>query len=208
MDIKLNLQELKENHSDLIDVLIQKIRSSNTRDKDVSDSDFEWSYSYGIKIQGGSFADMLSSIGKKEEPKSLEENLNEKLSSVIGLSLSVTSGRTKRYIALGNDVKDYPKLFVNKFTQIYMKGVEDLNKENERLSKLTPEEKERETQEHIKELNDMGGFIALNVGPDGVQKIKSLEIEYDLDAILDKIGRVGVDGLTAGEKRFLEQSSK
>ena len=34
MDIKINFQELKENHSDLIDLLVEKIRSSNSREKD------------------------------------------------------------------------------------------------------------------------------------------------------------------------------
>ena len=208
MDIKINFQELKENHSDLIDLLVEKIRSSNSREKDKTPSEFEWYYSYGVKIQGLSLGEMMNEIGKPKKQKSNEEILDEKLNSVFGLSLTVAAGRTKRYISLGNDSKSYPKLFVDKFTEIYMKSVDDFNKEQDRLSKLTPEEKEREIQEHINELTDMGGFVGFNLGPNGVNKINPKEIEYDMDEVLDKIGRVGMDGLTAGEKKFLEQNSK
>ena len=52
-----------------------------------------------------------------------------------------------------------------------------------------------------------GGFVGFNVGPNGVSQIKPQKIEYNLDDILDKIGRVGMDGLTAGEKEFLKNES-
>jgi hypothetical protein len=212
MDIKISYQELKANHPDLIDTLVGKIRSANSKDKDRPESEFEWSYSYGMTVKGMNFGDMINKIRNKEDlfeaPKSNQEVFNEKLKSVFGLSLSISSGRTKRYIALGSDVNLYPKLFIDKFTETYMKGIDDIKKEEERLSKLTPEEKDRETQEHINELSNMGGFIGLNMGPGGIKPILPKEINYDLDDILDKIGRVGMDGLTTGEKKFLEQNSK
>jgi hypothetical protein len=210
MDIKINYEELRVNHPELIRTLVEKIRSANSKDKDRPESEFEWSYSYGVTVRGMSFGDMINQIrNRNEEPeneKSNQEIINEKLGSVFGLSLSVSSGRIKRYIAL--DDKNKPKLFIQKFSEIYMKGVEDMQKENDRISKLTPEERERETQEHINELSGMGGFVGLNIGPGGIKPILPKEIDYDLDDILDKIGRVGMDGLTAGEKKFLEDNSK
>jgi len=120
------------------------------------------------------------------------------------VSLTISSGRTKRYIALS----EKPRLFVDKFSEIYIESIKEIKKEEERLSKLTPDEKDREIQESINELSEMGGFLALNVGNNGVKQILPQEIDYDVDDILDKIGRVGVDGLTEGERKFLKQHSK
>ena len=207
MDIKLTYEEVKSNHSDLIEVLVGKIRSSKEKSKNKSEKDYEWSYSYGVAVRGMSFGEMINDLqkGKKEEQeKSANETINEKLNAVIGLSLTISAGRTKRYIALN----DRPKLFVSKFSDIYMKGIEDMEKEKERISKLTPEEKDREMQENINELSGMGGFIGMNVGTNGITPILPKEIDYNVDDILDKISRVGVEGLTVGEKKFLEKNSK
>lgn len=207
MEMKLSYEEMKANHPDLISVLIGKIRLSNSKDKNKKEQDYDWSYSYGVAANGISFGEIINQIQNKnidtEEEKSSQEIINTKLKSVIGLSLTIAVGRTKRYIALS----DKPKLFINKFLHAYLKSVKDLKAEEDRISKLTPEEKNRETQEHINELSNMGGFIALNVSRDGVTQVLPQEIEYNVDDVLDKISRVGVDGLTEGEKKFLKQNS-
>lgn len=205
MEIKLKYEEARAQHPDLVDVLVGKINASNSKDKNKPGKDYDWSYTYGVVVKGMSFGEMMSQVGRKniepEEQKTNNEIINNKLSSVMGLSLTISAGRTKRYVALS----DQPKLFIDKFSAIYAKDIEEQQKETDRISKLTPEEKNRETQEHINELSGMGGFIGLNVGPNGVTQIMPTEIEYDTDEILDKIGRVGYEGLTAGEKKFLEQ---
>ena len=206
MEIKLSYQEMKTNHPDLISVLVEKIRSSNSKDKNKSEKDYDFYYSYGVAIKGHSFGDMmieLREINKEKEPeKSFDKIMEEKLNSVIGLSLTISAGRTKRYIALN----DKPKLFVDKFSELYLKSAEEEKREDERIAKLTPEERNRETQEIINELSGMGGFIGLNVGNNGVTQIMPKEIDYNVDDILDKISRVGVVGLTDGEKKFLAEN--
>jgi hypothetical protein len=202
----LSYSEVKSSHPELISILVGKIRSSNSKDKNKSEKDYEWSYSYGVAVKGMSFDEMISEmhIGKKKEvepEKSFSEMINSKLNSVIGLSLTISAGRTKRYVAL----TDKPKLFVEKFSAVYQKGIEDMENEQARISKLTPDEREREVQEHINELSDMGGFVGMNISSDGITQITPKEIDYNVDDILDKISRVGVEGLTAGEKKFLEQ---
>src|SRR3972149_3504357 len=188
MEIKLSYEEVKTNHSDLIGVLVGKMQTSKLKDKSKSEREYDFYYSYGVAVRGMNFGEMV----------------NEKLNSVIGLSLTISSGRTKRYIALS----EKPRLFVDKFSEIYIESIKEIKKEEERLSKLTPDEKDREIQESINELSEMGGFLALNVGNNGVKQILPQEIDYDVDDILDKIGRVGVDGLTDGERKFLKQHSK
>lgn len=210
MDIKINFEELKNNHPDLIKVLVEKMRSTNSKGKDKPEQEFEFYYSFGVAVKGISFDEMIGQLKGKhtdietEKGKSTFEIINEKLKSIIGLSLVISDGRTKRYVALS----DKPKLFIEKFEEIHMKEIKDSQKEQERLSNLTQEEKDREIQEHINDLTDMGGFVGFNVGEKGITRITTEEIDYDVDDILDKIGRVGYDGLTSGEKKFLEENSK
>nr|QBM02801.1 hypothetical protein [uncultured archaeon] len=208
MEIKLSYEEVKTNHSDLIGVLVGKMQTSKLKDKSKSEREYDFYYSYGVAVRGMNFGEMVNQIHnrdfKTEQEKSSSEIINEKLNSVIGLSLTISSGRTKRYIALS----EKPRLFVDKFSEIYIESIKEIKKEEERLSKLTPDEKDREIQESINELSEMGGFLALNVGNNGVKQILPQEIDYDVDDILDKIGRVGVDGLTEGERKFLKQHSK
>ena len=205
MEIKLSYEEMKANHPDLVSVLVGKIRSSNSKDKNKADKDYEFYYSYGVAVHGMSFGDMINQIHNQnhevKEDKSFQEIISTKLNSVIGLSLTISAGRTKRYIALS----DKPRLFVDKFSKIYLKSIEDLKKEEDRISKLTPEEQDRETQEHINELSKMGGFIGLNVSEDGVKPILPQQIDYNVDDILDKISRVGVNGLTKEKENFLNK---
>ena len=209
MEIKITYQELKDNHPDLVDTLVTKIRSTNSKEKDKPEKDYEWFYSYGVVVRGMSFGDMLNQLPEKKEENGIDESMAKKLKAVMGLSVVVAAGRTKRYVALNyDDIDKMPKLFIEKLSEMHKKNIEEDKKEQERFNKLTPEEQNRETQETINELNGMGGFIGLNVNAGEISRIESKEIDYDVDAILDKISRVGFDGLTAGEKKFLEENSK
>lgn len=209
MEIKITYQELKANHPDLVETLVNKIRSTNSKEKDKPEKDYEWFYSYGVVVRGMSFGEMLNQLPEKKEENGIDESIAKKLKSVMGLSVVVAAGRTKRYVALNyDDIDKMPKLFIDKFSEMHKKNIEEDKKEQERFNKLTPEEQNRETQETINELNSMGGFIGLNVNAGEISRIESKEIEYDVDDILDKISRVTYDGLTAGEKKFLEENSK
>lgn len=208
MEIRISFEEVKANHPELVELMIEKVRNAKSKDKEKSLTEYEWAYSYGVSVRGMSFDQMLGeAFGPKKErkSKSTQEILAEQLESVIGLSLVVSVGKLKRY----HIFPDKPRLFVQKYSEFAIKGLEERNKEQDRLSKLTPEEKEREIQENINELTEMGegSFMGFNVGPNGVNQIKPQKIEYTLDDILDKIGRVGMDGLTAGEKEFLNNES-
>lgn len=207
MEIKITYEEALTNHRDVVNILIGKIQASKAKNKTSPAKDWEWYYSYGVTVKGQSFGEMIHDVlnrqNDKEEEKSTQEIINEQLKSVIGLSLAVSMGRIRRYYVL----PDKPQLFIEKFSEISLKGMEERKKEEDRLSKLTPEEKEREAQEHINELTKMGGFAGFNIGPNGVKKIEPKKIEYDMDDILDKISRVGMDGLTDGEREFLKNAS-
>lgn len=200
MEIKLTYKEAKNNHPDLVNILVDKIHSSNSKDKYKSEQDFEWSYSYGMTIGKLNIGEVFN---LNEQDKNTNKIINSKLNSVMGLSLTISAGRTKRYVVLS----DKPKLFIDKFSAIYLKDIAESQKEEERFSKLTPDERNRETQEQINQLSEMGGVVAIN-GDNGIQQVLPQQIDYNIDDILDKIGRVGLEGLTDGEKKFLEQNSK
>lgn len=209
MEIKISFEEVKSNHPELVDLMIEKIRNAKSKDKEKGIENCEWFYSYGIAVRGMSFNDMLGDIikpGREEKKsKSTQEIVSERLKSVLGLSLVISIGRLRRYHIFPDN--DKPKLFVDKFFEVSQVGIDSIKEEENRLSKLTKEEKDREIQEHINELSDMGGFAGFNIGPNGIKKIEPQPIEYNMDDVLDKIGRVGMDGLTKGEKEFLKNES-
>lgn len=207
MEIKITYEEVKAQHPDFMEQLVGKINTSNSKDKNKHPKDYEWSYTYGVAIKSFKLGDML--LETKQDEKSQNGVLAGKLNSIIGLCLTISAGRTKRYIAINDKPEDFPKLFVDKFSDIHKKDIEAQSKEEDRLNKLTPEERDREIQENLNDLTDMGGFFGFKRGANGIEPIAIKQpIDYDLDDILDKIGRVGMDGLTTGEKRFLEENSK
>jgi hypothetical protein len=201
MEIDLTFEEIKINHSELVDTLMEKLNSSTSTQKGKQPREYKWYYSYGVTAKGMSFDEMIHD--RKLVNKNSQELLNEQLKSLIGLSLVISDGRVQRYYAL----KTPPALFVKKFSDLSAKGLEERKKEEERISKLSPEEKEKEIQENIYELNKDDGFVGFNVKPAENKKTEPQEIDYTVDDILDKISKVGMNGLTEGEKKFLQENS-
>jgi len=170
MEIKITYEEAQMHHPELVDILIGKMQASRVRDKNKPAKDWEWYYSYGMTVRKETYG----------EEKTTQSIINEQLSSVLGLSLAVAIGRTRRYFVF----PEKPKFFVQKFSDMVLKsigengiaGTQDETSEIIKTKTIKVEQKE--------------------------------EIEYDLDLILEKISKDGgVDNLTSGEKAFLESHS-
>lgn len=175
MEIKITYEEATSFHPDLVEVLIGKIQASKVRDKNKPAKDWEWYYSYGVTVRGMSF--------DEDSDKSSQNIVSEQLNSIIGLSLAVAIGRTRRYYVL----PEKPKLFVQKFSENVLKELGDKNIINS-------------SQNKIKEV------AGVEINPNNI-KPKEEEMDYDMDDILEKISEVGMDGLTASEKEFLKKQS-
>ena len=77
-----------------------------------------------------------------------------------------------------------------------------------RFENLTPQEKNREEQEMVNELFGTEGVFGLQVGGQMAKQIVPQPVNYDMNEILDKISRVGLEGLTDVEKKFIDEHSK
>lgn len=206
MEIVLTLQEIQTHHANLLPELLTKLRSTNNRDSNTPVEQCQFYYSYGMSIKAQTLDDLFREISKQprdEQPIVPRPKLNQLLRTVIGLSLCICAGRTRRYVTFAQ----MPALFIEKFTAHYAEELENQEREEQRIANLTEEERNREIQENLNSLMEDGDFIGLNITPDGASLIKPKAPEYNINDILDKIGRLGMNGLTEGEKKFLEQSS-
>ena len=81
--------------------------------------------------------------------------------------------------------------------------------EQKRFDNLTPQEKEREEQTMGNELFGMEGLFGLRADNNSEMRQNVPQpVDYDLNEILDKISKAGLDGLTEGEKKFMDEHSK
>src|ERR1035437_154029 len=197
MQIPLTLENVLKHHEAEAYFVYNKLRTT----KDINDKSFQWSYDYGIVLK----KDLLNFILEKFDKSKIKEMIKEQLNGVISLSLTVSCGRVKSSRPLFRN--KFPTLFIQKFTAIAIKNIQEQIKEDDRLNKLTDEEKEAESQEALNELLSMGHFMGMD--EDGnIVPFEKKNIIYDMDTILDKISKFGIEGLTTGERKFLKEHGK
>lgn len=103
MELYLTLQEAKLHHKELVKILFEKLRASGTRDSEASGNACRIYYSYGMVAQ-------VLGVGDTSD-----NSIEKKLGSVIGLSLAISAGRTRRYVTFD----EKPQLFIEKFSERY-----------------------------------------------------------------------------------------
>jgi hypothetical protein len=86
MNTPISYDEALKRHPVQVAEIMAKHAKTRGKDKDVDPTHFTWEYSWGISIQGFSFADLLS--GKDQEPET--RTLEERIGSV---TLMATKGR-------------------------------------------------------------------------------------------------------------------
>lgn len=208
MEIEIKYSEAFEQHPEMVDKWVKEALKSNTK---FNPEKAKWSYSFGQSVEGmrgDMFAKKLATgeLFREKEvemKKTPEQVVKDNIESVVGLSFSVSHAGFKRE----KSITETPKLFLDKFGAIIMESENKKIAEQERISKLTPEERQREEDELVSQLHEMGGFAGFNIGQSGISRIQPKKVTYNIDQILDKVSRVGVNGLTEGERKFLDDHS-
>lgn len=209
MEIIINHIEANKQHPSIVKSWIQDAKNSNilfdiTRVK--------WSYTFCVKVAGMSGSEFVNKLGSGElisenitrAKMSPEEVADEIIRNVVGLSINVFGTGFSREQSL----KSLPKLFVEKYRTLIIATENELLEEQKRFENLTPQEKSREEQEMVNELFGTEGVFGLQVGGRMTKQIVPQPIDYDMNEILDKISKVGLEGLTDGEKKFMDEHSK
>ena len=209
MELEISYLEATKQHPELVKKWTKEAKVGK---KLIDVALIRWGYYFAIKITGMRGDELFPKIGigeiieeqKKDARKTPEQVADESISNVFGLSFkAVGAGFSREEI-----LKDTPKIFIEKYKAIIMEAENRKLKERERFDNLTPQERKREEQELVNELFGMDNFFGVNIGAGGVKPIIPQKITYDINEVLDKISMVGVVGLTAGEKKFLDEHSK
>jgi len=204
MEINLTHEEVNQLYPDLMRQLIAKLRATDNRDTQTPIERCQFYYSYGQSAQAMNLDALFQNAANDQAPN-LTNNpkVNQLLRTVIGLSLAISAGRTRRYVMF-NAV---PQHFIDKFTAHYAEDIARFEKEEERLSKLSEEEIKKESKEEVDSaIKDHEKLLGLKLSDDLIKQINSKPIQLNLNDVLDKINRVGYDKLTDEEKKFLQSN--
>lgn len=160
MKIDITFEQALERHPKAVEQVIKKLRSGKSKHKDDDPSTLNWHYSYGIAVQGYSFAEVLAGKPQEDqskEPDTAEGIVEDQLNRVAGLVLTADKGR---WWAGGVQLGDYrpPEM-----KEQFLKHAQEQLDEKNRVNQLTDEEREAELQECLAELSKSSGFMAISI---------------------------------------------
>jgi len=134
MRLKTTYQEVLKRYPQQVAEILKKKDESSSKSKDMKPSDMRWEFDWCVCI--GS-------------------NGHNIPSTIVSVCLVGKAGHGRWYAGL----LETP----HEITDLYDKQKEEEKKEKERISKLTPEERNRETQKILKQLRGMPGFWEINI---------------------------------------------
>jgi hypothetical protein len=200
MEINLTQDEVRQFHPEMMQQLIAKLRGTNNRDTQTPLNQCQFYYSYGQSVHAQNLDELFRSDAAApnltQNPK-----INQLLRTVIGLSLAICAGRTRRYVIFNH----IPAQFIEKFSAKYAADILKFEEEERRWAQLTEEQRLKEVKDEVESAVDSKeSLLGLNIGADLIKQAQSRPVELSINDVLDKLGRVGFDKLTDAEKKFLE----
>lgn len=145
MEIKIDYKEAATN-KDAFKAIVSHLK--------VDPQDIKWKYDWAQRVQGMSFGQVLESIHK---PKPPEPSVDQKVKDVEKtLAVCLCGGYKRKHKSV--------KVSVPQFVlDCYRKGYEKDKAEQKRCDALTPEQREAEIQEDLKELSKDPGFMMFSI---------------------------------------------
>jgi len=140
----------------------KKLKRSKAKKKGKSVNELKWYIGYSEEIRGsGSFEDLISGKTRDEEAKHDALPLNERLDDLVARThacLEANMPGASVYLQLDH----VPGILKNELRERLTQEAEKQANEEERLSLLTPEEREAEVQDLLEQLQGPG-FMVLKV---------------------------------------------
>ena len=79
MKLEVSYEDVKDRYAEVIDEAMGKLRKGRSKDKNVPPEDMDWSFDWGVMIQGeGSFEAMLRKAAKQQAQFSPDEIVHKK----------------------------------------------------------------------------------------------------------------------------------
>ncbi len=118
--------------------------------------EYHLGYSVSVQINGGcSFQEMLDSISRPRHPEpSMEERIQDEISRTH-VYLTASLGRSH----IHTPVRPVPQTVVSKIRE----GAQRDYEERARVSRMSPEQRDREIQEALRQLRGSPGFVEMNI---------------------------------------------
>jgi hypothetical protein len=179
--------------------VMKKVRAGKSKHRNSDPNLWAWGFSWCVliegSIRGSDFAKMIA--GKKEFPKEKELTPDEEVEdygSRATVHLSAKIGKTEWG---SHDPIEFPK----EIAEMIRKDRKEADIENARFNALSPEEKDREVNDALRQLSRSPGFVAIGMGgpeaplpkglvaqgPGGPEDILFKPLDGDTGSILAKI---------------------
>jgi hypothetical protein len=155
MRLAITYQSALERYPKQVAEILAKLQSGKSREKGAKPEELDWHFDWCVRITGAyTFNEMIENIGKKEEPKSIDEQVKE-YEQNCSVCLTATKGRWVGYSSL---IPVPPEIL-----ESCRKGHEQQEADKKRFDALTPEQKNAEVNGLLKQLGRSKGFMAFSV---------------------------------------------
>lgn len=160
MKIEISYKEAIAQFPEAVQELKDKLESGTSKQKGTDPSEFSYCISWGQRVKGGSFLDMIKSGQEErerldsmtdEERYDVDRRVNEILPSICAISLGASIGRWGSAVSIAED-GDPPQAIIDSYRESEKKNIAMEKKSDS----LTPEEREKETQGLLGQLRGPG----------------------------------------------------
>lgn len=164
MEIGITFEEAKKSHPEEVRKIIAELRSSKSKSKNSPEGVIQWSYSWSERARGYTIAEVLSGATgtRTKEPETFEEYWAERERNIF----CYLRGSVGKWFGVGNKNGEVPPKLAKipeVVREYYRKCFEKDLAERRRVAALTPEEKDKEIKEMLKQLGQSGGFFSIQV---------------------------------------------
>jgi len=132
---------------------VAELRKSRSKHRKTDPSTLPWEFSWGVEVKAHSFADLLSGKAQQDAVDRDKMSLNERVQDEVKRT-KVSIGVAGRYYA---KLPDVPQPIVDGI----VKGHEARIAEEQRIASLTPEQRQAEVNDALRQLGGGRGFFAV-----------------------------------------------
>lgn len=156
-------EEIKNRYPQHVKEVIAKIRKSRGKHKNDAPETFKWGFTFSVRIEGGimgtDFMQMIA--GAKPFPKEKEFKSEDSYVADFARRAMVFVGATKntKTIWASQEKIELPR----EIEEDVRKQRQEELAEKARITALTPEERDRETNEALRQLRRSPGFVEMRI---------------------------------------------
>jgi len=148
-----------ERHPNAVEAIREKIIEGTSKDKNTSLEDFEWSYDYCIQCQAYNITQVFDGTAQRDSQLKGEMSEDERVNDEVSRTHVALMATFKRCYARTSLSNYCPPEIENQ----YREGVQKDMAEKARISNLSPEERQAETNAILAELGMDPDFIGIQL---------------------------------------------